>query len=462
MNMLNNERGNVLLYVLLTLLVLMIATPAILSAASTSQLANKQTEMEKKADDLALSGMEAFLMYLNQYPAYGNGLNRKNYFNKYGGGTGSVGNGWNAQAITMPEGTMITYEQYVVIKDTNTRVSLPLTTDNDYDVIFEARVNNSVHRKTIRYQVSAFDAIAKTQILTGGTFPLPAKGNVLYGENSNVTSIEDTTIKNAISDYIDMISSTTASVISDYLNTAKTPTLENCTGCTIPAIKNKIANSPNTPVILYRPGTLTVNGKETFGSNQKPVILIADKIELQNSNLSVYGNLIANGDIEGKNQNDIFVHQVNGQLGDLLVNGEISTETQTAITVSNTLYAESLEFKNNAIIKAKNVTVKDEIDTQTQTTFIVNPGSLAAGSIEVKNNAEFTVNSGDIFVEEDFKSGTRIELMAGGVIAVGEEIQFKNNSTVVAGISGQTSLHLSSGGSGGGDSTFKDWTPQRQ
>jgi hypothetical protein len=458
LNILKNERGNVLTYVLLILLVLMITTPVILASSSTNQLANKQTEYEKKATDLAVSGIEAFITYLTNYDIYGNGMDRITYFNMYGGGSGSKGLGWFPQTITTPEGVVTTYEQYVEDASTNNKIEIPILTDNVYNVIFKATVNNSVHSKLIKFQLSAFNAIptpTSTHIEPGQTIPIPTGVGILYGEGSNVSSGQNSTLLPAITNYMSSIKSSATSAIDDYLNMTKTPGLITCISCTISQVQTNINASTTNPVVIYVPGTLSVNSNVTLGSSTKPVILIADNYSLDKADLIVYGSLIANktsanptttGNITGSNKNDITVYNGTGSTyGDFLTEGSIVTGTQTTFTIANSIYAGSLTFTNGGTVTAKQMTIDGTLQIETNATLNISNGNLSSGNIYVKNNADFTVSSGDIFVAGDFTSNTQLELSTGGIIAVAGEIDFQSNSTITTGTSKPpvTSLQLS-------------------
>ncbi|KRE93180.1 hypothetical protein ASG89_06655 [Paenibacillus sp. Soil766] len=472
---LRSERGNVLTYVLLILLVLMIVTPVILANSSTNQLANSQTEYEKKATDLAVSGMEAFITYLKNYDIYGNGMNRRTYFNKYGGGSGAKGLGWETQTITTPEGVETNYEQYVEVASTNTRIGIPISTDDVYNVYFKATVNN-VHSKLIKFQISAFNAIvvptpspspsasptpsptpnSSTHIESGQTVPIPAGVGVLYGDSSNVTAGKNTTLLPAITNYMSDIKSSVSSAIDDYLNVTKTPGLITCsTSCSISQVQSNINASTTNPVVIYVPGTLSISSNETLGSSTKPVILIADNYSFNNANIVIYGNLIANkttanstttGNITGSNQLDITINNGNGGThGNFWIEGNFVTGTQTTLKIANNIYAGGLTLSNGGTVSAKQMTIDTTFRIETQTTLNISNGNLSSGNIYVKNNAELTVSSGDIFVSGDFTSGTQINLKTGGLIAVAGEIDFKNNSTIRTGTSDPpvTSLQLS-------------------
>lgn len=480
MRQLHNERGNVLTYVLLTVMIIMIMTPVILSTLSTNQLANKQTEYDKIANSFALSGMEAFIQYLDKYDTYGKVQNipRIDYFNNYGGN----GAGWGLKRFTTPDGTLVTYEQKVYKENTDFPVQIPILVDGRYDVVFTSTVKN--HTKSVKFNISAFNEITytpqpsptasatpgptstgssapsptprpETVIIPGEKVPIPPGTGVLYGDTkNNVNAAKNNTIKPAIDKYIRVIHESVTSKINEYLSL---PQLITCNNCSINKIKEEISNSPaNTPVFIYRPGTLSINGTHKLGSSTQPVILIADNFSVENSNISIYGSLIANqtvanpsttGNFTGRNQNTLITYQsASGKYGDYWVEGKNETGTQTTFTIANSLYAGSLIFKNGGDVFAKEFTVNGLMDIGTNTTLTIAPGNMSSGSINIKNNAAFNVSSGDIFVSEDFAGHTQIHVTTGGIVAVGGSIDLKNsNSTFNTGQSNPpvTSLQLS-------------------
>jgi hypothetical protein len=94
----NNQKGS-LAYVIMIVVVLLVMVPSILMMTSDSDLTSRKSESEKKATELAVSGMQAFASYPGAESDKINYLKTNDY-------------GWTT--IHLPEGSTIEYGQYVV------------------------------------------------------------------------------------------------------------------------------------------------------------------------------------------------------------------------------------------------------------------------------------------------------------------------------------------------------------
>ena len=108
----NNERGAVLIYVMMISMVLTISLTTILMISSNSPLSDGRTENEKKATHLAVSGLQALL----KYP--GSEQEQLTYLKE------NYTNGFTGVTITQPDGVVITYRQYLVPLNTTNAAAL--------------------------------------------------------------------------------------------------------------------------------------------------------------------------------------------------------------------------------------------------------------------------------------------------------------------------------------------------
>ncbi|TBL80231.1 hypothetical protein [Paenibacillus thalictri] len=487
MKKVNNERGGVFLYVIFIITLLMIFVPVLLQMTSTTSYANKMTENDKRVTDLALSGMESFLAYLKTYNPSGS-VTRKAFLSAYGGGSGSVGAGWGAKTFATPEGVSVTFSQKLVKKDTTVEIALPLTTDDDYEVLISATAGG--RSKNIRFQVSAKDgstsvpidpehkvAITGNKVLYGGSITM----NTSNGSNANFAT-QNTTIANAVDWYIN---DTKAKVISQISAFKSSPYAITCTGCSVDQIQTQIDNSSRNPVIIIRPGTLDLANKTTtFGyapgtsnyPNGKAVILITESLNLNNSGLTVYGNLILNttntgiGNPYSQNVSSFAIKQVkdtsgNDVYGNFWSLGDVSLN-QGTLNVANQIYMKSFTGINNLTINAKDMTVEGALTLNTSTAMNIVPGEFTAGSVLIPNNATLNITGGDIFVKGNFEARTQAYVNAGGYFAVGGSIVIQNMQNnpgqyIKAGQGGMTALQNGTS-TGGGGSTSSDWNPIRK
>jgi hypothetical protein len=159
----NNEKGYIV-YVLMISMVLMIFIPGLLMMSSTFHLDDQRNESEMKATQLAVSGMQAFLKYpdtdvvkLMDY------LKRDNY---------------GLRTITLPEGGIIHYRQYVVpagtsdndaINSANAVASTSIVENGNYRVVITARTgdtNNNEVKDAGEYSYALRSAIRNWDLST--------------------------------------------------------------------------------------------------------------------------------------------------------------------------------------------------------------------------------------------------------------------------------------------------------
>lgn len=94
----DNEKGAALLYVLMTITILMIMIPTLLSISSNRLQTNLRDEVNKKATTLAVSALESLLSYLDTTAS----VNYEAHFENYPG--------WGDYTINLPEGGNVHYQ----------------------------------------------------------------------------------------------------------------------------------------------------------------------------------------------------------------------------------------------------------------------------------------------------------------------------------------------------------------
>lgn len=444
MSSIRNERGGAsLLYVIMISAILMIVTPSILFMTSNDATRNISDNHTRLANNLAISGIEAFIGYLD---AYSTG-DRVVYFNSYPG--------FVTKSYATPEGTTI---QYSLIK------ADPI--DNRSTIIMTASVGsgNLIRTKEIIYTINASNGAAETIVSTGPNAvraPIaPGNGFYVQGETDGVTgAVPNGSLKTAIGGAIDYYKGIVTNQIAAYETNAE---VCNCTNES--EVRNKILNSTANPVIIQINQNMTLNG--TFGTDAKPVVLIINNnfSPGNNLNLTVTGDLIIKNDLTVSNNPNITVKKVGNLYGNLFVLGTLNGDNMI-LSAQKMLYMSNLITKNNTVIDAGIMVVENLFDVQNNIN--LNIGSdLLSGSVSVKNNSTLTATAGDILVENDFSAKVGVNLTAGGVIAAGGNFEAKNNPTITTG--GATSSLIipaagSGGGSGGsGSGTSSGWDPLRQ
>lgn len=139
-----NERGGVLLYVLMIMMVLAILTPVMLNTVSSGSLRDNKIAAETVANQVAVSGMESLLQYYSAYT----GSSKRTHLNEY--------SGWGLKTIRQPDGTTIAYDLFV-LADNGTKAAIQppnLTIDKDYKVRITAEYKGKQKQLTYLLPVS--------------------------------------------------------------------------------------------------------------------------------------------------------------------------------------------------------------------------------------------------------------------------------------------------------------------
>jgi hypothetical protein len=436
----HNEKGGFLPYVLMIMLVLGVFVPVLLSLTSNQQLANQSSENEKKANSLAVSGMETFIAYIKTYT---NG-DKASFFNNY--------RGWGTFNITTPEGEPVVYS-----------LSKSAPVNNIVNVTSMAQVGsgNLAKTKTVSY---SFD-LSPCQ----GTYitndpnqrvRVPINFNQIYVEGSTVgvpkeTKVNQLSVKEIIGNQIVFLSNNINNQINQYINQAIS-----CTNCNENDINNKIKNN-NSPVII-KAGNLSISGNVIFGSSSKAVILILDNLTAtNNANLKIYGSLIVLNNIYAYNNFDNWAYKVNGSYGDLWVKGSVTMNNGTNLDLDGSLFSGSLVLHNNAHIRAQSIVVENSLNVYNNLDLLTT-SDIYTGSISANNNADISVTAGDLFVKNDLTTYNNADLTTGGIIAIGGNMTLNNRGTIRTGGATTSLITGKDGGSGGGGCSGGNWNIGRK
>ncbi len=175
-----NERGS-LPYTIMILLVLMIFVPSLLMMTSTAQLHGLKSENEKKATNLAISGMQAYMNYPTTI------VDKLNYLKKV--------ENYGVREIELPDGDTLYYLQYVVpISETDinwsNRIVDPttITINAKYNIVTSA-IAGDLNRDYVRnvdetffYEkklVTVYDPDAGARTATPIINPIPRHGDTV-------------------------------------------------------------------------------------------------------------------------------------------------------------------------------------------------------------------------------------------------------------------------------------------
>jgi hypothetical protein len=432
--MLRNEKGNggLLLIVIFFFVFIAIFSAPLFSMTVNRQSYDSQIINEKRANMVAVGGMEAFIKYLNSKPI---GTSRQSYFSSYPG--------WGQKTILLPEGDKIIYNL------TNSRSNDP--TKYIVTMTATAGINKTV-TKSLKYVITVndnapiIDATATPTPVPSGTNTIYTSGTVNGKIPAGVTVVYNPAIKPAISDYINTLSSS----INNQINTYASQALQ-CPNDT--ELMNMINNSTNNPVII-KVDTLN-GGTYNFGSTSKQVVLLVDSLNADN-NVTINmpnGTLIVLNNIKADNS-----FNFNGK--NLWFKGSASLPNNPTITVEETLYAASLSTDNNATLSATNITIHDALNAPNNLSLSTSKG-IACGSISADNNPVINCTN-DLLVRDNLSAKNNITLTTGGNIAVGGDVDVKNNLNITNPKGGQTILNVNGSTTGGGGGNGTPWNPTRQ
>ncbi|HEX3015301.1 MAG TPA: hypothetical protein VHQ46_02795 [Desulfobacteria bacterium] len=427
MKLYRSDKGFALPLVMTLIVVILISSSALLSFLSTRTLALKQHQNDLKSYNLAVSGMESFIKYLNQITTQ----NKEDYFLAYTGWQGPY-------SLATPENDAITY-------------SFTYSTGDNaiYYVTSKAIVGTGAFQKTnsVTYSVNLATPnyrVSGTQkaiyVQTGGSAKgVPSSISVNY--NANVKSSIDTQMGNMSSSLINQITTYQQKAVQFTNNGTAT------------SIANEIASSSGDPIIIETSGITSSDANIQFGDASHPVVLILDSDLTLNSaqTLDVYGSLIVLGSFTANNAITVNMHRVNNSLGDLIVKDGSLTFNNTAtlnidnsLATINTLAATSngsMNFNNGATVSAQSILVGNTLNVQNNLSLTANL-DVYTGNVSAMNNAQITATKGDLFVDNSFTANNGTSITAGGNIAIGSSISLDSNTTINTGNGGTSSLNL--------------------
>ncbi|MBO9606315.1 MAG: hypothetical protein J7639_10205 [Paenibacillaceae bacterium] len=421
-NPIRNERGAAaLLYVVLISLVLLVATPVILSTVSTDAshgVMNRNTQM---AENMAASGLEAFIRYLDKYNGSSDGQ-RLQYLNQYGG--------FISTPITYanPEGVPITYS--FVHSETGTGTNI-FTIQSSAS----AGVEPYKRTKTITYQIDANMPVTTTYVDPNDRQTLSGNQNILVeGERKppdGVSAQERLDLKAPIHDAIAFYRAngepsappvpaipTIPSIdteINGYWDNTSTPS---CSCSNLTEVRNKITElsnmTTNNPIILrINNGFSNWDNNPsqiTFGTLARPVILLFGGDITFGGNgdvkINVVGGLIVkNGGIHmnGSSNSALTVSKSStGNYGYLSVSGAISNNNPAKITVEGTVFSNTISSLKKDF-KAGNLKTTGSVNIDSY------PMDISGGNMVVNSfsgSAGSSLKAGKLYVDNDFSSNS--------------------------------------------------------
>lgn len=221
----------------------------------------------------------------------------------------------------------------------------------------------------------------------------------------------------------------------------------NCSGCSPELITRAIDNSHGEAAYI-RAGHLNLNESVTFGSPEKPVLLVTDGMNTNKAlSLTVYGTLIVNGNLNANQGGDFRIispdqPELTGGAS-LRITGTVHLNSNANMQVDDDLLVGSLTYNNgDLIVSADRLIVENSLHINTRVEMSITE-YMAAGEL-VSNNetANLKVEQGDFFVRGDVHVNNSLNVQTGGVWAIGGNMTSNQKPNVASGIAdnGQTLL----------------------
>jgi hypothetical protein len=356
-----NERGGVLIYVLMISMVLVAMVPLVLSLTTNTALSDQVSRNEKLATHLSIGGIESFIRYLDQYTSG----DRTTYLDDF---NGFVTN----KQFTTPEGIQVTYS-----------LTKSAMEDNLYSITASvtAGTGRTARSKEIVYQINASMGRPSVPEVTpdSRTDDILIKGIYLDADTGNHSGLESTDssknvtveetagLQKAIGNAITNI---TTSVLASV--TSWDAQVASCGCTTMNGIDNNINYSSSVLQVIKVSGNISMDGSinYTWGSPSKPVIVIFEgPVYLKNGGtLNVYGDLIFKDRFETDGGMVIDVNKVNGDYGNLYALGMFDGKNGGTFSMDGMFYADAVDIQNNATFTASKMVVKGQIETKNQLT----------------------------------------------------------------------------------------------
>lgn len=454
MKFIMNERGaSSLTYVLMIFMVLAIITPVIMTTTTSSALDIKRSNNAKIVNYLAASGMEAFISYLDAYKNITN-VTRDDYLAAFPMG---------AKTLRSPEGNSINYELIIGTKQA----------DDSILVTSRATTASPNLIKEINYTITSKGVSSGTTITTDPTkrVSVPASTNKIYvdgaitGAPESFAINKDSNLSLAIQTTLNTYKSTVNSAVTNYESQA---VVCNCTNEI--DITNAINASSANPVILKINNDIdiyTYNTSLSWGTSQKPVILIFKKLTFSNKT-----TLVLNGDLIVKNdftitgyESSVRVNKAGNPVlyGNLYTQGAFVGNNKIAVNVANIQYSDSMNIIGYETTLVANKLITAGSFLATNKIYLTATTDIIAKSMTLSGYETSITSTGDLLVQNDFISNNKSSLNSGGNIAVGGSFTNYGYQSSINSGGGTTTLIVNNSGSGsggGGSGGNIGWNPR--
>ncbi|MFE5319168.1 fibronectin type III domain-containing protein [Paenibacillus sp. NPDC056579] len=231
-----------------------------------------------------------------------------------------------------------------------------------------------------------------------------------------------------------------AEVQSDYERKA-TP----CSNCDSAGLLRAIENSTQNPVII-KAGHLNLDSSITLGSSSRPVVLIANGINMNRKlDINVTGLLIVKGNVNANSDANVYIHAPRDNVlisgGSLWVEGNFHLNNNSILKVDDQLFARTLIYNNGLLdVQAKTLWISDKLHINTKVQMQVEDEMVIGDLVSNNETATITIRKGDLFIHNNVHVNNHLEIKTGGWFAMGGDMTANKRPIIQTGNDGQTQL----------------------
>lgn len=488
MRHLRNDRGSVLIYVILVLAVLLWMTPTLSSMISARAASDVTLKQSTLANQMTVSAMETIVAYINTRIGQGDSLGES--LMSYPGWTNRLPNRYTTMELS--DGNWVTHSQLLCLDAECAEPAPAVLPANGEETDYYIRVRtvagdtNGNHLADER-QARLKDRVKRVRWKPGGgsgeeppggviivdlddpnrePLCLPADGTMLYGGDSGSTGFKPLDIQGAIDAHMNRQTNKVEDAVSSHQNKPGAVSCEahyNTSYCSLAQLTSLIQSMDTSKPRYVKVKRINQRVNGTLGSSAaSPVVLIVDQLLAPSlDTLTLYGDLVVTGkgyplavDHAGSNFS-VRVHQGRDENGTLafgniyMQNSGIYSGAVTLEAKTGYVYIDG-DFRmanGNANIHAKQITINGTLKTVAAYLNIsASSSNITVGSLDLSNgSAQLNSFQGDLFVRDNFTVANNVGISVDveGVIAVG------NNVTIPAWHSGsvnaqgkQSSLYI--------------------
>ncbi|WP_059050266.1 fibronectin type III domain-containing protein [Paenibacillus senegalimassiliensis] len=189
---------------------------------------------------------------------------------------------------------------------------------------------------------------------------------------------------------------------------------------------------------VIRTGQLNLDNSVTFGSPTHPVYLVTNGINMNKDlTLKVYGTLSVTGDLNANQGGQIMVlpPEKDFEAGaNLIVSGAMHLNSDSSVYVTDEMVVGNLTYNSGSLeINAQRLIVENSLHINTKVEMNIQDELLVGDLVSNNDVADLMITSGDFFVRDTVHINNRLNVITGGVWAIGGDITSNHQPEVTSG-----------------------------